>query len=102
MRFDIAKYANFVNRSENDGLDLLKEQARSSHWNQHLNMDTFGFVVATRTTEDFFADLEKAKECFAMMVSVEEPCRLCLAARDKDSEWNICDGDPLYLYERKN
>jgi hypothetical protein len=98
MRFDFAKYANFVNGSENDNLELLKEQARSSHWNQHLNMEAFGIAVATRTTEDFFVDLEKAKERFAMMVSVEEPCRLCLAARDKDNEWNICDGDPLYLY----
>jgi aminopeptidase C len=99
---DIEKYYNFVNVSENDALDLLKAQARSSYWNQHLNMDTFGFVVETDASQEFFVELEKAKECLALMISVEEPCWMRLAAKDKDDEWNICDGDPLYLYERES
>lgn len=98
---DIAKYYNFVNVSENDALDLLKSQARSSHWNRHLNMDTFGFVVGTDMSQEFFVELEKAKECLARMISVEEPCWIQLAAKDNDDEWNICDGDTLYLYERE-
>ena len=98
---DIAKYYNFVNVSEEDALDLLKAQARSSHWNQHLNMDTFGFVVETDASQEFFVELEKAKECLALMISVDEPCLMRLAAKDNDDEWNICDGDPLYLHERE-
>ena len=96
---DIEKYYNFVNVPEDDALDLLKSQARSSHWNRHLNMDTFGFVVETDASQEFFVALEKAKECLAQRISVEEPCWVRLAAKDNDDEWNVCDGDTLYLYE---
>lgn len=83
-------------------MNLLKAQARSSHWNQRLNTDTFGFVVETNSSQEFFVEVEKAKECLAKMITVDEPCWMRLAAKDNDDEWNICDGDPLYLYEREN
>lgn len=103
MSKGIMKYNNYPKRAQSEGeaVKIFMDAFLASCWNRHLVNGALGFALdsAYEGKVIYFWDLDSAKKGFMESVEHDRGAAIYIAGKDSDGEWEMGDGDPLFVYK---